>query len=259
MVGFYKEATKLINYMFIKQLYVAGHGSFFKNGLVNRYGFQEYCNNIEPAMFFGVTGCEQLIDNHQGFKLVHAITPLDEENISKLKSENLHVFYGPHIKHNKNFVIKNVNIEFKDYSIFKPNQLGDKIYCYMRDKHEFNFNSVQRIQSKINFEIIFGGLGVQIDTYIPIETLKSNYYDNCFLNINLSQKHGFVTVRELGLMGRKTIMNTPYDFPSIIPFKNEDDIIELINRESLKIGTTQESINPHCDSDEWLQIEFWKN
>jgi hypothetical protein len=75
----------------------------------------------------------------------------------------------------------------------------------------------------------------------------------------LSKKHGFVTVRELGLMGRKTIMNTPYDFPSIINFNNIEHIIHLINQESTKINTVQQSINPHVQNDDWLFLEFWNN
>jgi hypothetical protein len=129
----------------------------------------------------------------------------------------------------------------------------------MRDKIEFKYSFVSEIQKNIDYEIVFGGLGVEVSTYINIESLKEQYYDKCFLNLNLSENHGFVTVRELGLMGRKTIMNTTYDFPSIMRYDNIDHIIQLINQESKKIGTIQDSINPHCQDDDWLFLDFWKN
>jgi hypothetical protein len=244
----------------ITQLCVDTHGLFFKEGLKKRYGFNDYIDTNEPTLFFGVcTDNLNIINNHNGFKLVHCITPSDELSLKHLNTKNLHVFYGPHIDKNLNFNTKKIEIEFKDYSLFKPNRLGDKIYCYMRDKTEFQYDIVNGIQKNINYEIIFGGLGGNIDTYLDIETLKNKYYDNCFLNLNLSEKHGFVTVRELGLMGRKTIMNTPYDFPSIIKFDNVEHIIHLINQESTKINTVQQSINPHVQNDDWLFLEFWNN
>jgi hypothetical protein len=244
----------------ITQLCVDTHGLFFKEGLKKRYGFNDYIDTNEPTLFFGVcTDNLNIINNHNGFKLVHCITPSDELSLKHLNTENLHVFYGPHIDKNLNLNTKKIEIEFKDYSLFKPNRTGDKIYCYMRDKTEFQYDIVNGIQKNINYEIIFGGLGGNIDTYLDIETLKNKYYNNCFLNLNLSEKHGFVTVRELGLMGRKTIMNTPYDFPSIIKFDNVEHIIHLINQESTKINTVQQSINPHVQNDDWLFLEFWNN
>jgi hypothetical protein len=190
--------------------------------------------------------------------LVHCITPADEWSLNQLNKENLYVFDGPHIDKNLGLKTKKIEIEFKDYSLFKPNELGNKIYCYMRDKVEFKYNIVQEIQKKINYEIIFGGMGVYVETYLNIEKLKQEFYDKCFLNLNLSEKHGFVTIRELGLMGRKTIINTPYTFPSTIKFNDVDHIIELIEIESKKIGTIQESINPHHEGNEWLLTNYWK-
>lgn len=246
--------------MKIEQLYVDTHGLFFKDGLISRYGFREYTDNTSPTLFLGI--CYKGIDvinSHKGIKIVHCITPLDELNVNKLNKENLFLFYGPHIDKSLNLNMKKLNIEFKNYNLFKPNTLGNKIYCYMRDKIEFKFELTKQIEKKSGYEIIYGGTGIDVHTYLSIEELKEKYYDNCFLNLNLSEKHGFVTVRELGLMGRKTIMNTPYDFPSIIKFNDIDHIIELINQESKKIGTIQESINPHHQSDDWLFLDFWKN
>ena len=52
----------------------------------------------------------------------------------------------------------------------------------MRDKTEFKYDVVNEIQKNINYEILFGGLGCHINTYVDIEILKNKYYDN---NIDL--------------------------------------------------------------------------
>jgi hypothetical protein len=260
--------------MKINQVNVANHGIHpFKKNLINRYNFKEYYSTVLPCFFFGAIGEIEKINNHKGLKIVQFITPSDCLTANELiNSPNLFIIDDPNIDKGLSLNKKNIKLEFKDYSLFKPKVLEDKIYSYMRDKQEFKYDILQRIQKKINFEIIFGGLSdypsTPAELYPPIEFLKENYYDKCFLNINLSSKHGYVTVREFGLMGIKTLMSSPYDFPSIINIKNlnnnpnvvtpdEEEIIELINMESKKIGQIQDSINPHNVKDEWLDYDFW--
>ena len=38
---------------------------------------------------------------------------------------------------------------------------------------------------------------------------------------------------------------------------DEDEIIYHINNESKKIGTIQDSMNPHNIKDEWINTNFW--
>ena len=243
----------------ITQCNVAPTVTFFKKGIMDRYNFSEYTDINEPTFFFGVQYAEniQLINNHKGLKFVYPISPGDETCVYALDTKNLFLFDGPFIDKNVNAIRKKVEIEFKDYSMFTPNPLGDKIYSYMRDVSEFGYGILNEIQRKINFEIMYGGMGVHTKTFLPIHELKEKYYDKTFLNINLSGKVGFTTVRELGLMGRKTIMNSSYNFPSEINYTSIDNIIELINQESKKIGTIQPSMNPHVTNDDWLYLDFW--
>jgi hypothetical protein len=67
------------------------------------------------------------------------------------------------------------------------------------------------------------------------------------------------TVRELGLMGRKTIINSKrYKYPCMIPYDNIENLIEIINLESQKIGTIQPSIDSHTmTTDKWLETDYW--
>ena len=69
-------------------------------------------------------------------------------------------------------------------------------------------------------------------------------------------------------MGIKTVMRSPYKFPSIIGLKNYsregsqvkidiDEIVDIINDESKKIGFIQKQINPHNVKNEWIKTDFW--
>lgn len=256
----------------IKQINVANHGLYpFSSKLKERYNFIDYYDINLPCFFWGVIGEVKKINDHKGLKIVKFLTPLDCTYLKFLNiTDNLFIINDPLLDHSLDFKFVSLEFEYKDYSIFKPKKLENKIYCYMRDPVEFKLNVLNNIQRKINYEIIFGGLVRDATYYDSLEFLKENYYDKCFLSINLSSKHGYTTVRELGLMGIKTVMYSPYNFPSIIQLKNtseninnmifdEDEIIYHINYESVKIGLVQESMDPHNIKNEWLNINFWLN
>lgn len=256
----------------IKQMNVAFHGIYpFSMRLKSRYGFENYTNLDDPCFFWGCLGEIEKINNHRGLKIVKFLTPADCKVIDYLtESDNLYIISDPHFITNKKFNFVDIEFEYQYFDIFKPKPLGEKIYCYMRDPVEFGKNILMRIQKKIKYEIIFGGEVGNAQYYDSLEELKRKYYDHCFLSINLSKKHGYTTVRELGFMGIKTLMSSPYNFPSIIQlqkysrqgnniFVDDDEIIDIINKESTKIGSVVPQIDPHNVKDEWLDINFWKN
>jgi len=258
----------------IKQINVALHGVYpFSKRLKEKYGFVDYHNQDEPCFFWGCLGESHKINNHKGLKVVKFLTPSDCWSIDELEeSENLYIINDPFIQTKKNFKYSSIEFEIGDYSLFEPKILGDKIYCYMRDTTEFRKDILNSIQKKINYEIIYGGLVGNATYFDTLENLKSEYYDKCFLSINLSSKHGYTTVRELGYMGIKTIMSSPYNFPSISQLKtysrdyrgdgrtiivDENEVIEKINYESKSIGKMGIKMNPHNINDKWLNVDFW--
>jgi hypothetical protein len=259
----------------IRQINLALHGiQPFSKRLKEKYGFVDYYSQDEPCFFWGCLGESHKINNHRGLKVVKFLTPADCWVVDELEeSENLYIISDPFIKTNKNFKFANIEFEIGDYSFFNPIVLGDKIYCYMRDATEFRRDITESIQRKINYEIIYGGLVGNADYYDTLQNLKSQYYDKCFLSLNLSSKHGYTTVKELGYMGIKTIMHSPYNFPSVIQLKkysrdwgghmggtiiiDEDEIVEKINNESKYIGTMGIKMNPHNINDEWVNVDFW--
>lgn len=246
--------------MKIKQASVAESALFFKSGLFEKWGFEEYSDRTKPTFFFGIDYQVDKINNHDGIKIIYIISPYDSKFLSKLNNtKNLYIINSPYITYDRSYKIKNIEIELKDYSMFEPNKLGDKVYSYIGWEwrlEEFKIDILREIQKRINYEIIFG-IKPSINHYNSIQNHKEEFYDNCFVNLNLSNGTGMTTVRELGLMGRKTIMNTGYNFPSIIKYRDLEDIVYLINTEAEKIGTIQEKIDCHNISNEWLETEFW--
>lgn len=242
--------------MKIHQVSVAGSVIFFKKGFIDRWNLMERYDIDLPCFFLGIEQTDK-INEHRGIKIIYPISPWDCTFLEKVdRKDNIILINSPFLPNNHGYKTKNVEIELKKYDSFQPKTLGDKIYTYIgweSRKTEFKFELLREIQSKIPWEIIY----FINDEYASIDHIIKNYYDKVFLNINLSHGTGMTTVRELGMMGVKTIMNCGYDFPSIIKYKDQDDIIRIINEESKKIGTTQDRIDCHNVGDEWMDLDFW--
>ena len=76
------------------------------------------------------------------------------------------------------------------------------------------------------------------------------------------------TNKELGLMGRLSVMNPIYYnevYKGMIPYKDYsreaaiENIVEIIKVEAKKIGTVQPVIDSHTiTTDEWLYLDFYQ-
>ena len=250
--------------MKITQASIGPTVQFFKNNFLSRWNFKDYYDPNIPCVFFGAWTQSQKIQDHKSYKIIIATTPTDFPNwdiVTNTKDLFIVNSLGNDIP--KNILCKDITIEFKDYSLFQPNILGDKIYAYTGFKNGWgdlwNIEKLNEIQKYIDYEIIHTNHDNHQE-YHSIDYLKSNYYNKSFLNLNLSKENGLTTVIELGLMGRKTLMNEHYyKYPSIIGYKDDEDLINQINQESKKINTIQPSINAHTIGDEWLNIEWWLN
>lgn len=249
--------------MRIKQALVAPDISFFKNDFLSKNNLVEYFDVNQPCIFFGARYASNVINNHNSYKIILPHSPYDYPSITNydktifICSDNYSLPEG--VKR------KSLIPEIKDYSIFKPSVMGDKIYTYSGFKNGWNLYSdtIKEIQKNINFEIITTN-HLDIKDYYEINYLKTNFYDKCFCGINLSPGRGLATAIELGLMGRKTIfknnMNNPIqrlDFPNFISYDNIQDIIKIISDESCKIGTLQDPIDAHNVGDDWLYLDFY--
>jgi hypothetical protein len=241
---------------------------FFTEGFHKRWNLKPYTEIEDPCVFFGIWNSVDLINKHKGLKIIILASSKDGEKLRYIDPKNLIVKNdviqtgGKLIPIWSTFKIKQVDMEIKDYSIFKPNILGDKVYAYIgsSNRHgEFNYGNLLEVQKKINYEIMFAK-AESLHHMVHINQLKQKFYDNCFVNLNFSQNTGMTTINELAYMGRYTIGNMPRirgPLPSVINFVDLDNVVELINKEAQKIGTLQPSINNHTVNDEWLNVNYW--
>jgi len=251
----------------ITQAYVADSIKFFKKDFLKMYGLSEYHDPNQPALFFGGRESSVLLAKHKSWKLILPSHPTDYPIINDyartifICSDNYKLPPG--------VIRKSLTPRIKDYSIFKPNPLGDKIYMYSGYREGWDIampsrGIVEELQKKIDFEIITTD-HITMSDYYSIEDLKANFYDKSFLNLNFTPGRGLASVIELGLMGRKTVFCPRLvnniqrvEFKdNFIHFQTWEDLLSIINSESKKIGTTQPSIDAHNIDDEWLDLDFW--
>ena len=230
---------------------------------MKRWGFREYDNINEPVLFFGVLHSQEKIQNHQGFKLILSAGPGDTINWNYLTNrKNLFVaiFEKPGTySFPEGVVVKYILPEIKDFSKFQPNVLGDKIYFYSGFGQPSLPQFLNTLQKVIDYEII-STFHDTPSSFYDEEYLKETYYDKTFLNIQLGSCGGMTTVRELGLMGRHTLMNTSYysHFNGLLSYATMEYLINIINKEAKKIGTIQPKIQSDTmTTDEWLYTKYW--
>jgi hypothetical protein len=253
----------------INQVSFGSRMDFFKEGLKKRWKLTDYHSENEPCLFFEVGGNEERINNHKSFKLVYPVNINCLRSFKNLKpSTNLVILDRACIPVPSMFNRFTGEFEIKDYSLFKPKPLGDKIYAYIGQPSRrkmspsgFKYEMIKNIQSNIEKEIIIAEFP-SLKDYMDIKSVKSKFYDKCFLNLNFSDEAGLTSVIELAYMGIKTITNNKSNWDCMIQYDEKNylqSIIEIIEKESIKIGTTQPPINVHTLNDNWQDVSFWEN
>ncbi len=240
----------------IEQVRFSSGVKFFEADFCKRWNLNLYSDIDAPCLFAGVYFPEDIraINDHKGFKVVWNWGGIGDF-FNNLDPVNVVVMMSPFINHDSisdKYKKKKANIQIKDFSMFTPNKLGDKVYCYLGNPNvqdQYGYEVVEKLKKEIEFEVIYGYLGHSINF------IKEQYYDNCFVNIKTKVIGGMTTATELAYMGRMTISNTKAPF--CIDYK--DNILDIIREESKKIGTIQPSmIGDFFDTgEEWKQLKFW--
>jgi len=243
----------------IKQVRFSKGVKFFELGFCKRWNIQAYQNINEPCFFAGVYNMEdiEVINNHKGFKVVwnpgriRPLFTLLDSNLVVMKQTDA----IDHSLIEEKYKIKQARFEIKDYSLFKPNPLGDCIYCYLgteKSKYKYGFEEVERLRKLTKFKILVGMLGR------TIEQLKVDLYDRSFVYFKSALVGGGTTSNELALMGRKTISKTKGEF--YLLYDSIEQACEMIENEAKNIGKTVGSVlnkNYYDTGDEWKRVKFW--
>jgi len=244
----------------ISQVCFGYNMSHFEKGLINRWNLKPYTDQTQPTLFFGSAGLLDIIQNHKGFGIIYPVDQTDVRLNEIKPMKNIIVLDRAYASISDSWNKFNGEFQFKDYTLYKPNKLGDCIYAYFMPWHNYSsiLSWLNIIQNNIKYKIIYPSVQSP-SQFLPEEKLKRDYYDKCFINLNLTEANGLTTTRELAMMGRMTISNVNMDYKCLIPYNSIESILDLIEIEATKIGTIQPSIDVHTLGDEWMDVNFWKN
>jgi len=237
--------------MLIEQAYFSPHVKHFERGFLSRWELQTYCDKNAPCFFAGVYDMDDVdkINDHKGFAVVWNTGRLMDVFFNLRKDV---IVAGTDIEKDVGgYREKKLRLEIKDFSMFKPNPLGEHVYWYMlstADQERYGYPLYMEIKDQIDYNIILGY------AKHPIEYFKENYYDRCFVNIKPCINMGITTATELAKMGRYTIGDGKFPFMLGI-----DDIVNKINIEAKKIGTITRDLTDDyfTTTKEWLNVNFW--
>ena len=228
---------------------------FFERDFLNRWDLNRYGNTHGSCFFAGVYNDEdvKVINAHKGFKVVW--NSGRKRDIFDRLDNNIVVMIGNGIEADiSNYKSKDVNIEIKDFSIFKPVPLGMFVYVYLgkpKYKELYGYDVIKELNHKIPYRILIGYQGHEMNF------VKREFYDKSFINLKINLTGGLTTATELAFMGRKTISNTK----SILcnPYKDVNNIADQIMAETINIGKMPRSRIPDgfFTGKEWLNEKFW--
>lgn len=233
--------------------------NLFESGFLKRWRLDNYHDVNAPCYFAGVYSIEDVnvINAHRGLKIIW--NPGHVRPFFRLiRNDNVVIHRatdGIDLSMLSDYRIVNAKFEIKDLSAFKPNKLGNKIYTYLgreKLKEIYGLKEVDELKKRCKFEVITAYQGHDM------EWVKRNYYDQCFVYFKPCITGGGTSAIELALMGRKSISNSNENM--YIPYKDMDEVIDIINRESEKIGTVQPNCLPegtYYTGVEWLNEKFW--
>ncbi|XWV24940.1 hypothetical protein QJ856_gp0841 [Tupanvirus deep ocean] len=249
----------------------------FMDDIKKLYHLQEYNNDYEPAIFYGLIKSKdiEILEKNKSLKIIIWIggdinfkinrTP----KISKLIKKNIdRILAVPKIKHISisSFIstsLTELHLPFKmipfmgvDFDRYKPIPKGQCIYLYtsLGCEQYYGYDYYKLIMEKykhIRFivtccSIAYGSIKNKKATkygirYYTKEQLINDIYPQCFIGLRLTDHDGLsATVQELGLMGIKCVHNGCS--PSALNYNSFDDICHHIDIEYKKIGQTDHSL-----------------
>ena len=269
--------------MRIEQAHISDSIWSFKDEFLSTWNLREYDNPEEPAFFWGLqldwdhenvkeyrrkSVDADLYVKHKGFKILHFVGGeynngllhlVDKKNAKVLCTDVSEVWLCKKLQ----MSYKHLKISYFDLDFHTPTKLGDKIYSHVGDERErienitFEYKKLLDLFGKENFCIS--------DKWVVMDELL-NFFNQSYCNIKPHPIRANVSAWRLGLMGRKTIQRENKRWadqgPHYIYYKDDKELVKLVEQESKKVGTLQEELAKkvrecYHESDDWLYEEYW--
>lgn len=257
-----------------KQVYVSSVlEQYFGSNFRSRWNLSAYNDSSSPSIFLGIYDDNDVgaLLKHKGPKiLIWGGADMETHKLNMVsvlqKDTELYTWAYPgdfsstlslhNIRH------KDIFIPLKDYSSYKPFELGNCIYVYRGihgNRHEyFKWNEI--IGPLIEK---FGEDRIVFADHLPTNDLLEKIYKKCFVYVKPTPKGGCTTMFELGHMGVKTIGKGNFRLDIFKEYSDIENLLNLIEQESVFIGKTREilseSLKKSLTGEEWLTLDFWRN
>jgi hypothetical protein len=242
----------------------------FKDGIMSQFDFDAYTDVYAPVVFFGVYSRHDLsvVNSHKGKKIV-VFMGVDMDKYAKRVSRNSDTYfvsYGPYKKKLEEIGLKvyECNMPVKDYSDFKPVELGKNIYVYL------GYNGNRKGHYKWN-EVIkpliekFGDRVIYTSGKTPTQ-LRDDFYSTCFAYVKPNPTAGSTTMWEVGHMGIRTFTQGHQElgYGNLVNYKNVKDLISMLEQEEERIGQVRQDVAYATDaainkSEDWLNLSFYES
>lgn len=208
----------------IKQVYMSDSIKHFHKGFRSHWGLSDYEHKNEPALFVGMYSNVDLkaVENHKGKKLV-MFSGADRNNSHLVNCEILaDEFQSKHIK--TKMPIRIVNMSYRSFDKFKPEPLGEKIYCYQSantqgNKQKYRYDLLQKVINRYGDRVLIG--------YHPhTDEEMIDIYKECAIGLQFNAWAGFTSTKEMAHMGRISVSNRPFPFVQNFIEKNLIKVID---------------------------------
>lgn len=259
------------------QFYISSALAHFKQGFQEKWDLIDYHDQNAPAIFFGLYWQEdiQAFLNHKGPRLVvwggNDMHAYQLDLIKKAVLDKTTFTFSPpgefsNTLTNFNIPHKILYIPNKDYSTFTPTPLGENVYVYLGQPGNLRLEYFEFDQVIKPLIYTFGEDRIKWVTenkLLPIEELKTKYYNDCFVSVKPNKRGGATSMYELAHMGRKTIgKGQEENLLFYTEYKDIKHLIELIVEESEYIGKTKHDISNGIKDifvgNEWLYLNYWR-
>ena len=250
---------------------------FFREDFHTKFDLAEYHDPEAPAVFFGCYTSRDLkaIARHQGPRLIiwagtdawprhrrararlTRVATLGETYnvaISEFVAKDLATYGLGFVR----LPVTPVDLQAPDLDL-RPMPRGPKVYVYTSEdparREVYGQSLVARVQSRLpDLEFITCHARSVPRSELP------EIYRQCFIGLRLVAHDGLPnTVVELAMMGRRTVHNG--GLPSSLPWKTEQDVVELVRQEQGSIGSVDDGVAARTAEyltlpKDWLTVPF---
>ena len=291
-----KEKKPILSSQFVTQGRVSSYISYFEPFFLKTFGLKKYENRFQPCVFFGCYNDKDLdaIINNKNIKIIvwagndsnfkERSFPRKALLMTRRLKNVFHISISKYIYDDlKYFRIRSKQIPFciSNINYFQPIKKGKCIYYYTNivDPDTYGAKTFLHIYTKLKhkYEFVITVCKQQMKfkkghyarryPFLTKATYYSNVYEaykKCFIGLRLTSHDGNAnTVQELGMCGVKCFYNGDTSLKSTLPWKNATEIVNIINKESKTIGTSDVILSNNVKeylkpNNNWLNIKNYK-